>query len=226
MLVNYEKRYFKDEIKVWKRVYTDLQNMIHWHKEYELIYIRKGSAEICVNHYCFSAKPGDLVMCREDMHRINSTRKGTVCDVIIFDDEFLRPVIRGRSFAHPHVEAKLLCEKKLGADKVFSAVAEELRQKDIYTYEAIKSCIIEFFIKCIRNLKCNVENQDGKTHKQKFTGSYQKLLQYIDNNYDSVNFKTAAKLMNFTPQYFSKIFKEISGLTFTDYLNRVKLKRQ
>ena len=54
------------------------------------------------------------------------------------------------------------------------------------------SLVLLNFIKCIRNLKCNVENQDGKTHKQKFTGRLQKLLQYIDNNYDSVNFKTAA----------------------------------
>ena len=226
MLVNCEKRYFENGIKVWKRAYTDLQNMIHWHKECELIYIKKGSAEISVNHNCFKAKSGDLIVCKGgDMHRINSIEKGTVCDIIIFDDEFLRPIINNNSFAHPHIDAKQLYEKNINASDLFSAVGKELRQNDAYTYEAIKSYITTFIIKCIRNLKLQVEAQNNKNHKKKFVDNYQKLLQYIDDNYASVDFKTSAKLMNFTPQYFSKIFKEISGLTFTEYLNNVKIEK-
>ena len=73
MLANFEQRYFENEIKVWQGVYCDLQNIIHWHQEYELIYIKKGSAKIGVNSNSYSAKAGDLVICTGgDMHYINS----------------------------------------------------------------------------------------------------------------------------------------------------------
>ena len=67
------------------------------------------------------------------------------------------------------------------------------------------SLVLLNFYKMHQEFKCNVENQDGKTHKQKFTGEVTRNYCSI-YNYDSVNFKTAASWMNFTPQYFSKIF--------------------
>ena len=104
-------------------------------------------------------------------------------------------------------------------------VSKELKEKNIYANEMITSHFMVFFVKCIRSLKYISDSQERKNHKQAFTDSYQKLLQYINYNYADVNFENSARLLNYTPQHFSKIFKEVSGMTFTDYLNQVRIEK-
>ena len=84
---------------------------------------------------------------------------------------------------------------------------------------------MDFFVMYIRKLGFIEDKSNKKTHKQNLLKAYQDLLEYIDENYAEVDFKKCAGFMHFTPQHFSKVFKEISGITFTDYLNYVRIEK-
>lgn len=61
------------------------------------------------------------------------------------------------------------------------------------------------------------------------TGAYadiRKVLRYVDNHYDEdITLEDAASIINVSPQYFSRIFKEQTGNTFVDYLTRTRMKK-
>ena len=225
MLANFERRYFENEIKVWQGTYCDLRNMVHWHNEFEMIYMKNGRAQIGVNQTSFVAETGDLVICTGgNVHYINSLEKDTLCDIIIFDGGFLAPVFRGITLKSPHITKGDIQRFNLKAERLFSSVAAELTRQDLFAHELIKAYITDFFVMCIRSLGGGKIPVDSAGRRNLFR-DYQELLVYLDEHYRDAEFTECAKRMHFTQQYFSKVFKEVSGTTFTNYLNYVKIEK-
>lgn len=50
-----------------------------------------------------------------------------------------------------------------------------------------------------------------------------KFLKYMTNNYSSVTLKSMAEHFNFHPSYFSQLFKQLAGATFSEKLLTIKL---
>lgn len=56
--------------------------------------------------------------------------------------------------------------------------------------------------------------------------SIHQVIDHIRNQYmERLTLDEAADLVHFTPQYFSKIFKEETGYTFKQYLNHIRIER-
>ena len=53
--------------------------------------------------------------------------------------------------------------------------------------------------------------------------NYKHLLDEIDANYSYITFSDAAAFMGLSEPYFSRFFRKISGMTFSKYLNTVRL---
>ena len=52
---------------------------------------------------------------------------------------------------------------------------------------------------------------------------YREICAKISNEYDTITFAEAAKYLHFSEPYFSKIFHKLFGMTFTQYLNTVRI---
>lgn len=61
---------------------------------------------------------------------------------------------------------------------------------------------------------------EGKT-----LAGYKELLNHIDQNYDYLTFKDAADFMGLSETYFSKLFKNLCGMTFSQYVNVVRVEK-
>ena len=82
----HEVRNYTSDFMVWHKQYENISFIAHWHREIELIYVRKGSLKMQVTNHAFTANAGDLVICDTgEIHYSNSYSKGTVMDFIIFD---------------------------------------------------------------------------------------------------------------------------------------------
>jgi two-component system, response regulator YesN len=49
------------------------------------------------------------------------------------------------------------------------------------------------------------------------------VKEYIDKNYQDASLENAADLVRMTPHYLSKLYKQITGENFSDYLSSVKM---
>ncbi len=78
------------------------------------------------------------------------------------------------------------------------------------------------FLQYLSDLAFEVENQ----RKSEIDGIIPNVLSYLDKNYDkNITLDSAAKSVNLSYHYFSKIFKDEVGKSFVDYLTELRIEK-
>ncbi|MCO7108731.1 helix-turn-helix domain-containing protein [Gemmiger formicilis] len=54
---------------------------------------------------------------------------------------------------------------------------------------------------------------------------YKQLLNHIDLEYEHITYRNAVQFMNMSDAYFSRYFKRQAGMTFSQYLNVVRIEK-
>ena len=88
----------------------------------------------------------------------------------------------------------------------------------MYANIIIDSIVTCFTAEIFRSENFNDLNSLPDTHEK-----HKELLEWLSQNYANVTFDEAADYMNFSKPYFSKYFQKFSGLTFTQYINTLKV---
>ncbi len=71
-----------------------------------------------------------------------------------------------------------------------------------------------------------ISNQLSIQEQEREPESIKKARNYIDQHYsESLSLESAAKVVNTSVRYFCKVFKQATGMTFTDYLSRVRIEK-
>lgn len=110
-----------------------------------------------------------------------------------------------------------------------------------FAQEAIKYGVADFLLKPVRptELKVSIEKTidyltrvDVQAFNQQNELSYQDsnpiaiVIKYIERNIsEEITLANSAKVVHLSPQYLSRYFKKETGLTFTEYVTKVKIER-
>lgn len=209
MLGIYEKRQFSDGEKVWLGRYRNLTNVLHWHFESEIIRIVKGSAKIKIGNSVFEAKKGDCFFCTgEELHYIISTKDAEV-DIAIFDEKLCPDVTEKYRLISPKLPSDIAVKE------CFADIKKELSQKGRFYREVINNKMENLIIDIFR--KCEFNKNERKTSFQK------SLITKINNEYSFITFEDAVSYSGYSASHFSKIFKAFTGMTFSEYLNVIRI---
>ncbi len=192
--------------------YKHLHNLPHWHIEYELVFVLAGSAELMINDNLFEMYQGSCAFINsEDIHYIKATTE-SIIGIVKTDAVNVKKIIGNRQLIFPVIDnfPNIL--------QVFESVYDEIKnEKDLYLVAAeliVSNFLIEIFRKQAFLLS-------PKNNKQ--TEKHKKLLELLANNYAYISFEDAVTYMNLNKSYFSKYFCRLSGMTFTQYLNILKI---
>lgn len=106
-----------------------------------------------------------------------------------------------------------------------------------YAHKAIKYNILDFLLKpvpplelytCIDKILEQLHEETAKSKKkeQEALTAVQQAIAYIDAHYsEGLRISDVAERVNLSEKYFSRYFKQQTGLSFTDYLNLRLLKK-
>ncbi|QAT40392.1 response regulator [Clostridium sp. JN-9] len=78
--------------------------------------------------------------------------------------------------------------------------------------------------------KLSMQSNIASSGKDEFTGNefsqiINAALKYINNNYNqNINLESVASYIHLNPQYFSRYFKNSTGMNFVDYLSLVRVR--
>ena len=221
-----EKRVYDSGLIVWSRSYENLRFLPHYHRETELIYIRSGSAHINVAGVNLLCREGDLVICRGgNTHYSNDERDSNVMDFIIFDPmetermcpmrKKLPPVVRAEDMARVGMDK--YCEK------VFDVVHQELEKREEGWETLVRLEIAGLTARLIRYFRV-----DGGAHTALGgAGVFDRLgrlMEYLESNYSQpIRLADAAAVMGYEPTYCSRVFKTLTGMSFSEYLGAVRV---
>ena len=209
MLGNYEKRRFSGGEKVWLGHYRNLTNVLHWHFECELIRIVEGRAQIKIGGSCYDGVKGESFFCSgEELHYIISEPESQV-DVMILDRSIAGDVADKYSLVSPRLP------EELPVAEYFGRVGSELEGKGRFYRETAENhargLVLEIFS------RCEIRRREDSSLM------FKNLISKINEEFAFISFEDAAAYSGYSPSHFSKMFKRLSGMTFSEYLNIIRV---
>lgn len=207
---------------------------LHWHEEAEIIYVTSGSIKITVWTNTYHAKEGDIVILMP--HVIHSIEQIDSIDAEYFNivfhfsllekseenvcyDKYLKPFIT--------YEKSVNCYEPKGSHLntcltplLLSLI--ENRRESYTTYEyLVKSNL--FLIMHYLNQNC-IQTDHNEMLLQTSYHKIKTALYHVQNSYaKNITVKEAATLCGFSESHFMKLFKELTGISFTAYLVNYRL---
>ena len=211
MIANYEQSVLSGRSQVSVQRYEGLQNLPHWHIESELIFAEKGSAEVMTDNNLYGLSEGYCVFIRSGAVHYIKAESDSVISVMKIDSQLISAEFGTLAPICP------LLENKYDVSDTFEKIRQEISNGEKY-YEVICSGLaLALTAEIFRSEKTSsAENSSG-------SGAYKKLLRLISERFADITFDEAAEIMCFSKPYFSKYFRRMSGMTFSEYLNIVRV---
>ena len=203
----------------------------HWHKEWELIRIRKGSVTLHVDDCEFVAREGDILLFRDSMLHGSLPPEDVLYDCLVFD---LRGLFRSSELFKVHIRPlyrleflpDILYPRETNSD-IYPFVAElmdtcrqhEYAPSDTEFFELVTvSNISQLFLRILQN-KHYTSNQKELPSAVHRISQIKAVLEYIEHNYASeVTLDKLANVAGMNPRYLCRIFKQITSLSPMEYV--------
>jgi AraC-like DNA-binding protein len=199
----------------------------HYHPEYELTLITKGTGKRLVGDSYESFEAGDLVLLGPDLPHTWSSDKiknQQVSAVVIqFSEDFIQRFLT----LHEFDKVSSLLESSdrglffPGAEKLHSQLEALTKLSGV---EKITS-LLEIFQK-LTALKCEKLSSEyfNAIKGEETENRINKVCQYIQQHAaEDITLEQVAELIHLSRSAFSKFFKRATGKTFSDYVNDIRI---
>lgn len=215
MLAKFEKRAYAGNEHVWVGKYRNLHNISHWHMEHELIACREGSAQVMLDDTMFNITQQQCIFCHSGRVHYISASPDSLLLVCLFNEKMYDPITSPFALENP------VFEDRYGILPKLSEIRHELQNQPIFFECRTEAMIGEILVDVFRGeplRKAQWQFSDVITR-------YKQLLNYIDLEYEHITYQNAVQFMNMSDAYFSRYFKRQTGMTFSQYLNVVRIEK-
>ena len=202
---------------------------LHWHDEMELIYVRSGQGIITIQAHQYIVKSDDIVIIPPQMvHSIEQYQKSKMEYFnILFHFSLLN--YSTNDTCYEKYFKPLYCHTKLPSLYLDPEVDLNrfLRPYIMYLIENRKKSYTSDELMVKSNLFAimhyiNLYSSPTSSAELSLKNNYDKLknlLLHIQSNYDrTITVKDASAICGFSPSHFMKLFKELAGKSFSQYL--------
>ncbi len=235
MRPSYEKFKYDNGIPVFVLKVENLDWIAHWHNDIELIYVLGGSIRMGVNDSVKILEAGDMaVVSSGNIHFYDSSAYSSETILVIFDPQFIHqpltwpgsstfesPFISEAYFKNSNAEQGISLELK----ELFLELLEEAQNSSPYLEYFYKGALNKILGLMLRYLpRTGKEKPDSAAGKNILL--FQEILDYLDENHvNDISLESTAAVFFVSSSYFSKLFKKLSGKTFKDYLNCLRIEK-
>ncbi len=223
----HEVRNYRSDFKVWHGRYRDISFIAHWHQEIELIYVRSGVLEVQAANHILTARTGDLVVLDSgDIHHGNQKSDNLCLDFLLFDTAIISRRYHCNYFMNPILTQNDMQKDALEGEweRLLQLLDHELLEREPFYQDIVKSEIRSFWYKLLRVLPVSAPQTIMQNRQAELQLHLQELLTYLeDNSTENITLEDAAGRMGFSPCHFSRLFRQMTGICFTRYLNIIRV---
>lgn len=202
---------------------------LHWHDEMEIIYVQSGEGTVTVQSHEFHVKKDDIVVIPpQTVHSIEQFQKSEMVYFnIVFSfsllsngkadicyDDFFKPIYTHQVQPPFFIE----CNDKLNVN-ILEPIKSLVETRDLpiekkaLLVKADLYKVVFYLYEASDKLSDNEKNLKNNYDKLK------NLLLHVQKNYDKeISVADAAEICAFSESHFMKLFKELTGKPFTNYL--------
>ena len=203
---------------------------VHWHDEFEIIYVRSGFLTVSISGESYIGKTGDAFVVSPGNLHLMGSQTGTV-DYYTFlfplkyisfrtddmlDEKLLEPLNSGHLMICPRVNdtAKELCEQLI---KIYEAKNDESESK-ITTQVRTKIILLQFILEMWKKGFVIENDTSGRNIVEK------EMVSYIQQNFTGkISLKEFGEQFHLSEKYISRYFKEHFHITLSQYITYLRL---
>ena len=195
----------------------------HWHTNYEIVYIRKGSFNLTLDDKTETYHEGDVVFISDGMLH-GGTPTDCWYDCIVFD---LKILLKNNNACSKTVQDIINHRIRINTylsknNHIISAIVQDLcntlaKKQTGYEFN-VQGYLYILFGEIIRNEIYTKNPLDNVTLER--LNSVKEVLSYISENYsNNITLDHLAHIAGMNPKYFCRYFKSMTDRTPIDYLN-------
>ena len=203
---------------------------VHWHDEFEIIYVRSGFLTVSISGESYIGKTGDAFVVSPGNLHLMGSQTGTV-DYYTFlfplkyisfrtddmlDEKLLEPLNSGHLMICPRVNdtAKELCEQLI---KIYEAKNDESESK-ITTQVRTKIILLQFILEMWKKGFVIENDTSGRNTVEK------EMVSYIQQNFTGkISLREFGEQFHLSEKYISRYFKEHFHITLSQYVTYLRL---
>ncbi|MBQ6304910.1 MAG: helix-turn-helix domain-containing protein [Clostridiales bacterium] len=208
----------------------------HWHSYGEILLVGPGKTNIyCVGKNTYELVPDDIVLVWPmEMHSIvDANREDSL--VIQFSNAFINSLFDLRRIMHMYRNLHIICVQ------THPALAGKLKEicyqmKDIFfserTDREIRCCMLlmEFMLTLLdyrKELAPELSEDVSYGYSDDVMRRMMNVTDYIKNNLtaDDLSQGAMAEMAGISREYFSRIFKNVTGMNYSKWLNMIRLEK-
>ena len=188
----------------------------NWHNELEFIYTVSGSVEVYIESKLYVTKPGDIVAINKNqIHIFKGDNWKFHCLKVA------APILQALDLSHNIlIPQPLIQDEELVS--AFLDITEECHKERILTKQfiilAIQKFLLLFFEKYSKNHFTEADTKKN-THFEIAAEVINYLNQHISENF---SIDVIAQELGISSSHLSRCFKEATGSSVVDYLNRLR----
>ena len=203
---------------------------VHWHDEFEIIYVRSGFLAVSISGESYIGKTGDAFVVSPGNLHLMGSQTGTV-DYYTFlfplkyisfrtddmlDEKLLEPLNSGHLMICPRVKdtAKELCEQLI---EIYEAKKDESESK-ITTQVRTKIILLQFILEMWKKGFIIENDTSGRNTVEK------EMVSYIQQNFTGkISLREFGEQFHLSEKYISRYFKEHFHITLSQYVTYLRL---
>ena len=203
---------------------------VHWHDEFEIIYVRSGLLTVSISGESYIGKTGEAFVVSPGNLHLMGAQTGTV-DYYTFlfplkyisfrtddmlDEKLLEPLNSGHLMICPRVKdtAKELCEQLI---EIYEAKKDESESK-ITTQVRTKIILLQFILEMWKKGFVIENDTNGRNTVEK------EMVSYIQQNFTGkISLREFGEQFHLSEKYISRYFKEHFHITLSQYVTYLRL---
>lgn len=202
----------------------------HFHNYMELFYLKTGSCIYTVNNHLYHLTAGDVFLVAPGDSHATKYEGLVPCEriTVYFNLEALSDfywATHNSIYQKLSHSGKVILEREgqRKLEELLSSMLEENNIPDQYSYEFLRLQMMTLLLTLQRNgifVYESIQEDNGISH------DIEDALRYIAQNYAMpITLKDLAEKTNLTPTYLSRKFKKVTGSTFKEYVNYIRIRQ-
>ncbi len=204
----------------------------HYHDCYELYYLYSGERYYFIKDKTYHVEEGSLVLIKPyEIHcTANFAQHGYDRLLINFKEDFIKDLLPICKELNPfkcfdkNIRTIILNPKeKQFVESLLETMLSEKSKSDLCDSPYIKFSLMQLLLFINENHQhpsSDIHSYANSTHK-----TISEITGYINNHYpENITLDTISALFYISPCYFSRTFKKVCGISFSEYLNNVRVK--
>lgn len=202
----------------------------HYHEPYEIYYLLSGERHYFIKEQTYKIAKGDLVfISKNELHKTSDAGVPNHERLLInFNDRFIagfgEPLLY-EPFERKNRRLRLNLPEREWVERLLFEMLQE-DQEQLPGHEAsLQARLVTLLLWCGRKLDRQDREQAPYEHESPAHKKISEIVEFINESYrQPISLDFVAKAHFVSPFHFSRMFKRVTGFTFVEYVNTVRIR--